>query len=148
MGAFAEAPAPKPEEKAPAKADTRKNDPFVIYHINKSTPVVLRDDYGVMLTNPGWEENPSPHFIIALKQGRTLIETDDPKVAARALRIIPKGSSIRWYDSCSCPRSWGLPASVRDNFETAIKDAGLKLLEHPDITCYCPDAKPLQPAEQ
>ena len=120
-----------------------KEPPFVIFHINKATPIELVDEYGVMLTNPGWEDNPSPVFLIALKKGRTLIETGDPQVAANALKVIPKGSKVRWYDSCSVPRGYGLPSSVRTNFKAAIKKAGLKLLEDENITCYCPKAAPL-----
>jgi hypothetical protein len=136
-------------EQKPASpaANKAKEEPFVIFHINTQTPVKLVDDYGVMLTNPGGEKNPSPEFLIAFRKGRTLIKTGDPQVAANALKLIPKGSKVRWYDFCAVPRSYGLPYTVRDNFEAAMKKAGLKLLEDENITCYCEKSMPL-PAPQ
>ena len=116
-------------------------EPFVIFRIGE-VPVKLRDDYGVMLINAGNETRPSPRFLIAMNRGRTLMETADLAIAAQALKLIPKGSSIRWYDSCSVPRSWGLPDNLREDLEAAIKRAGLKLLEDPDITCYCEQPAP------
>jgi hypothetical protein len=68
--------------------------------------VRLVDAYGVMLINTR-DENPSPRFIIAIHKSRTLISTSDEKIAAQALKLIPKGSKVRWYDSCSVPRSHG-----------------------------------------
>ena len=109
---------------------------FTIYRIYDRVPVHLVDAFGVMLINTR-EENPSPQFIIAIRQSRTLISTSDAKMAAQALKLIPKGSKVRWYDSCTVPRSYGLPASVRDRFEASIKAAGLVLLDDYKLTCYC-----------
>ena len=130
------------DEKPAPKATTQQSteaakEPFVIYHITKNCPVVLVDNVGVMLINTGWEENPSPKYIIAVSKGRTLIETTDAKVAGQALTLIPKGTKIRWYDSCSVPRSYGLQDSVRKDFLAALRKAGFTLHQDDNITCYC-----------
>jgi len=128
----------KPAPKAASDQSTKAaKEPFVIYFITKNCPVVLEDEVGVMLINTGWEENPSPKYIIALSKGRTLLGTTDAKVADQALRLIPRGTKVRWYDSCSIPRSYGLPDSVRKDFLAAIRKAGLTMYEDDNITCYC-----------
>jgi hypothetical protein len=128
-----------PGEEKPVLETTKapKKEPFIIYRITEACPVKLVDDFGVMLINTGGEENPSPKFIVGMRQSRTLIETSDPKVAEGALKLIPKGSKIRWYDSCTVPRSYGLPRATRQGFIKAMKTAGLVLLRDEDITCYC-----------
>ncbi len=115
-------------------------DSFVIFHITPEAPVVLVDDYGLMLINEdigGQNQKPQPRFIVACKSSRQLVDTQDLKIAALALSTIPTGRRIRWYDSCTMPRSYGLPASVHHDLQTAIKNSGLIILDEPNITCYC-----------
>lgn len=115
-------------------------DSFVIFYITPEAPVVLVDDYGLMLINEdigGQNQKPQPRFIVACKNSRRLVDTQDLKIAALALSTIPTGSRIRWYDSCTMPRSYGLPASVYHDFHAAIKNSGLIILDEPNITCYC-----------
>ena len=116
------------------------DDAFIIYRIHSSVPVVLVDDFGIMLINKGNEDEnqkPHPRFIVACRSGRKLTDTEDPQIAALALAAIPEGSQIRWYDSCTMPRSFGLPDSVSNDLRAAIKRSKLTLLKEPNITCYC-----------
>ena len=99
------------------------------------------DDYGVMLVNDGWEEDPSPRYILAIAKTRTLIDTKDLELFKAMLKRIPKGSTLHSYDSCMVPRSYGLKKGDFDAYETAFKDLGLKISEDARTTCYCKSRK-------
>lgn len=102
-------------------------------------PVELHegDKYAVMLVNDGGEDSPSPRYILALAESRTVLDTKDLNLFKSVLSKIPKGTTIFEYDSCTVPRSWGLKAAQFDAYTAIFKDLGLKVSEDRRITCYC-----------
>jgi hypothetical protein len=114
-------------------------EPMILYRIVDKVPVKLRkeDRYGVMLINDGDRENPSPRYILAIAASRTLVDTKDLQTFEDALAKIPKGAVIHTYDSCSCPRSFGLNATQWARYEALFIKHGLKRAAEERITCYC-----------
>lgn len=110
----------------------------VLFRIGE-VPVELRkgDKFAVMLVNDGGEDDPSPRYILALAESRTVVDTKDLSLFKAVLSKIPKGSTIFEYDSCSVPRSWGLKEAQVEAYTALFKDLGLKISEDPRITCYC-----------
>ena len=116
--------------------------PLIVYRIG-DVPVEMRegDEYGVMLVNDGWEEDPSPRYVVAIAKTRTVVDTKDLELFKSIVKRIPKGSTIFEYGSCTVPRSWGL---TEDHFNTYYKvfiELGLTLSDEPRTTCYCDSLK-------
>ena len=111
---------------------------LVIYRIGEArVPVVLRDEYAVMLINDGDREQPSPRYIFARLSTRTVLDTKDLSQFRHVLSRLPKGSTVFEYDSCTVRRAWGLTEGQVSNFEESLSDLGLLLGEDRHITCYC-----------
>lgn len=127
-----------------ARAEELK--PLILYQIG-DVPVEMRDEdeYGVMLVNDGWEEDPSPRYILAIAKTRTLIDTKDLDLFKAMLKRIPKGATLFRYGSCTVPRYWGLKEKDFEAYENAFKELDLKVSEDPRITCYCESAKGKEP---
>ena len=125
-----------------ASARGKELEPLVFYRIGE-VPVEMRkgDDYVVMLVNDGWEEDPSPRYILAIAKTRTLIDTKDLELFKAMLKRIPKGSTLFAYGSCTVPRSWGLKKSDFEAYTSAFKELGLKISDDFRTTCYCDSAK-------
>lgn len=111
--------------------------PLIIYRIVKDCPIILKDEYGVMLLNDGWENNPSPRYIFARLSTRTILVTKDLAEFKHALSRLPKGTVIHSYGSCTVPRSHGLKQEHFDAYDAVFKKLKLKISEEPRITCYC-----------
>jgi hypothetical protein len=62
-------------------ATAKEQKPLIVYRIG-DVPVAMREDdeYGVMLVNDGWEEDPSPRYIVAIAKTRTVVDTKDLEV--------------------------------------------------------------------
>lgn len=102
-------------------------------------PVSLRsDDFGVVLYNDGLEDAPVARYILAFQKTREIVHTDDFAAFKLALSRVPRGSTIGRYDTCSVPRSYGLPESVVTDFQQALTDAGLRVETEARLVCYCP----------
>ena len=114
-----------------------KKKPLVLHHIVKDCPVVLQDEYGVMLLNDGWEKDPSPRYIFARLSTRTVLITKDLSEFQHALARIPKGTVIHEYGSCTVPRWHGLTDKHFESYNSVFKKLGLKISENSRITCYC-----------
>jgi hypothetical protein len=112
--------------------------PVVLFRIG-DVPVELRegDKFAVMLVNDGGEDDPSPRYILALAESRTVLDTKDRSLFKSVLSKTPKGTTIFEYDSCTVPRSWGLKKSQIEAYKALFKELGLKVSEDPRITCYC-----------
>ncbi len=81
----------------------------VLFRIG-AVPVELRegDKFAVMLVNDGGEDDPSPRYILALAESRTVLDTKDLNLFKSILSKIPKGTTIFEYDSCTVPNGTGL----------------------------------------
>ena len=122
-------------------------DRLVIHLIDGETPIFLGNDFGVMLVNDGgWgidsdfpklRQPQKPRYLVAVRGTGKIVDTPDFAEFERALGVIPKGTRISRYDSCSVSRASHLPKTVWDKFEKAMLSAGLILEEDPAITCYC-----------
>ena len=76
-------------------------------------PFVLHDDeYGVVLYNDGTEDKPVAHYIFACQSTRQIVHTGDFAIWQQAVAKIPRGSTVGSYDTCSVPRSYGLPEAA------------------------------------
>ena len=116
-----------------------KNQKAVVLFRIGEVPLELRegDKYAVMLVNDGDENAPSPRFILALAESRTVLDTKDINLFKSVLSKIPKGNTIYEYDSCTVRRSYGLTAAQIGAYTAIFKELGLKVSEEPRITCYC-----------
>ena len=102
-------------------------------------PFVLHQDaYGVVLYNDGNEANPHARYIFASQSPREIVNTDDLAVFKQALAKVPRGSKVGRYDTCTMPRSYGLPEQIISRFYQALTKAGLKEEEETRRVCYCP----------
>ena len=125
-------------EIAIAEPNDRVQEALVIFRISEAkVPVVLRDEYAVMLINDGDREEPSPRYIFARLSTRTVLETKDLSEFRFVLSRLPKGSTVFEYDSCTVRRAWGLTEGQVTDFEESLSDLGLLLGEDRRITCYC-----------
>lgn len=122
------------------RADVKPK-PFEIFSITPKCSVILKDEYGVMLVNDGWEKDPSPRYIFACLSKRTLLSTKDLATFKRVLAALPKGSVIHQYGSCTVPRSHGLKQEHFEAYSKVFEDLGLKLDEDLRLTCYCDKTK-------
>lgn len=116
----------------------KRVNPLVLYRIG-NIPIEMhkKDAYGVMLINDGWEEDPSPRYILAIAKTRTVIDTRNLDIFKTMLKRIPKGSTIFEYGSCTVPRSWGLKTEHFKAYNNTFKELGLIISEQRRITCYC-----------
>lgn len=116
--------------------------PLIVYRIG-DVPVEMRegDEYGVMLVNDGWEEYPSPRYIVAIAKTRTVVNTKDLDLFKSVVKRIPKGSTIFEYGSCTVPRSLGLTEDHFNAYNEVFSKFGLTVSDEPRITCYCESLK-------
>jgi hypothetical protein len=127
----------------------QESKPLVIYKILGTVPVEMRDGdkFAVMLINEGGETAPSPRYVFAVADSRTVVDTKDIAIFRAALATLPKGTEIMKYGSCSAPRSWGLRQNHFKAYDKIFEDLGLKFSEELRLTCYCEHDKK-KPAEQ
>jgi hypothetical protein len=104
-------------------------------------PFTLRDNdhYGVVLYNSRMDGQPDARYIVAFQGSREIVHTDDFVVFKAALARIPRGSVIGRYDTCTLRRAYGLPDSIKSQFEKALGGAGLRVEEDARTVCYCRD---------
>ncbi len=119
-----------------ASADCDEDD-FVIYRIIDKVPVVLQDEYGVMLINDGSVEEPIPRYILAIRSSRTLIDSRNLDEFKEGLSAIPAAEVVHEYTSCSLSRSFGLQEEHIDEFHALFEEFRLELSDQSRITCYC-----------
>jgi len=121
-----------------SSANAEAPDPLVLYRIG-DVPVKMQngDKFGVMLVNDGGEEDPSPRYIVAIAETRTVVDTKDIEVFKSIVKRIAKGSTVFEYGSCTVPRSWGLKEEHFKAYDDVFKELGLQVSEEPRITCYC-----------
>jgi len=121
-----------------SSATAKEPKPLIFYRIG-DVPVEMRegDKYGVMLVNDGWEEDPSPRYIIAIAATRTVVDTKDIELFKAIVKRIPKGSTVFEYGSCTVPRSWGLKEEHFNAYNEVFTELGLTVSEEPRTTCYC-----------
>ena len=119
-------------------ANAKEPKPLVLYRIGE-VPVEMRDGdkFGVMLVNDGWEEDPSPRYIVAIAETRTVVDTKDIDLFKAIIKRIPKGSTVFEYGSCTVPRYWGLKDEHFKAYNEVFSELGVTLSEEPRITCYC-----------
>ena len=122
-------------------------EPLVLYHIG-DVPVELRegDPCGIMLINDGTEEAPKPRYIVAIADGRTLLDTTDLDLFGAILETLPPGTEVYRYGSCSKPRSWGLTKEQFATYEGVLAEHEIIPAEKPRITCYCGKEPPPTPS--
>jgi hypothetical protein len=102
-------------------------------------PFALHEDaYGVVLYNDGSEAKPQARYIFASQRTREIVNTDDLTVFKQALAKVPRGTKVGCYDTCTMPRSYGLPQQIISRFYQALTKAGLTLEEETRRVCYCP----------
>jgi hypothetical protein len=123
-------------------ATAKEPKPLIVYRIG-DVPVEMRegDEYGVMLVNDGWEEDPSPRYIVAIAKTRTVVDTKDLELFRSIVKRIPKGSTIFEYGSCTVPRSWGLTEDHFKTYNEVFSGLGLTVSDEPRTTCYCESLK-------
>lgn len=112
-------------------------DDFVIYRIIDKVPVVLQDEYGVMLINDCSIEIPVPRYILAIRSVRTLIDSRNIDEFKKGLSAVPAEEVVHEYISCSVSRSFGLQQEHIDEFHSLFEEFRLELSDQPRITCYC-----------
>lgn len=119
-------------------AHAKEPKPLILYRIG-DVPVEMRegDKYGVLLVNDGWEEDPSPRYIVAIAETRTVVDTKDIELFKAIMKRIPKGSTVFEYGSCTVPRSWGLKDEHIKAYNDIFTELGVTVSEEPRITCYC-----------
>ncbi len=103
-------------------------------------PLVLKDDYGVMLVNTGNPENPSPLYILGILKEKRVFATRDRTAFEAALKAIPKGSRVQRYDKCTTSFSDGLSGGERVTFDRLVRRSGgppEAKSDEWDITCTC-----------
>ena len=141
------APAPIPWVVAPPDfkvGDLDKNGRLIFWSINAfdhMEPFVLHeDDYGTVLYNDGTYDRPAARYILAFQNTCEIVHTSDFAEFKRALAKVPRGSAIGLFDTCSVPRTAGLPEAVTAQFKKALSDAGLRVIDTRGV-CYCPNEK-------
>lgn len=102
-------------------------------------PFVLTDDYGTPLINPGGEDHPEARYVLACRSTGKILATRDFGEFTTALVKLPPGTSVRRYETCSVPRSYGLSQGLIQRFEEAFPAAGLRINPEISSVCYCPD---------
>ena len=124
---------------APVFAEPAKES-FVIYRIKgkfAEVPVVLKDEYAIMLINDRVDGIPKARYIFAQLSKRELVDTRDIKEFKAAIASIPKGAEVFEYDSCTVPRWYGLSEDDLNCFFSALEDASIELSDERRLTCYC-----------
>ena len=123
--------------------DLDKDGRLIFWSIDASDhvePFVLhKDEYGVVLYNDGTEEKPVARYIFACQGTREVLNTADFAAFQQALAKISRWSTVGSYDTCSVPRSHGLPQNVIRQFAQALTDAGLEVETEDRVVCYCPN---------
>ena len=89
------------------------------------------------LYNDGTEHRPIARYILACQSTREIVHTKDFALWQQAVTKIPRGTKVGSYDTCSVPRSYGLPDAVIHQFEQAFSDAGLQVETDLREVCYC-----------
>jgi hypothetical protein len=137
---------------SPAEVETEKSVPIIgtlnedgrlvmwtIDAFDHVEPFILRDDYGVILYNEGSEDKPDPRYLLASQEARSVLITANFDQFRRELELIPEGTVIGRYDTCSVPRCYGLPEPVIIEFDDALAKAGLRVETGERSVCYCPN---------
>lgn len=119
-------------------AHAKESKPLVLYRIG-DVPVEMRnsDKYGVMLVNEGGEKDPSPRYIVAIAETRTVVDTKDIELFKAIIKRIPKGTTVFEYGSCTVPRYWGLKDEHFKAYNEVFSEFGVTVSEEQRITCYC-----------
>ena len=124
------------------------DDGRLIFHVFESVkddpperlPVFIGEDYGVMILNSGWEDNPRLLVKLGCPAGGWVKELGTLEEVKEAVAKLPEGSSVGYYDTCMCPRSWGLPAELLQEIRASI-ESRLRVVEMEEghIICLCPN---------
>lgn len=101
-------------------------------------PFVLREDYGVLLLNEGGEVAPKPLYILAFQKTKEIFRSHDLEEFKAELAKVPKGAVVGRFETCTMPRSWGLPEEQRKTFRNALDERELVIEVDGRIVCYCP----------
>jgi hypothetical protein len=101
-------------------------------------PVVLQNDYGIMIFNEGDESNPVARYELSDQKSRTIKTFRAYDELKTALSKIPKNSKIDIYDKCCVPTFYGLKDFSEEDLINFCKSSGLIISDRRFITCTCP----------
>lgn len=99
--------------------------------------LILKDDYGFVLLNAGDVKNPVLKIIFGSKKDNRVEVAATWPEAEKIIAKIPAGSLIFEYDTCTMPRSYGLPEETREKLSALFAGAKIKVSHEKRLTCYC-----------
>lgn len=101
-------------------------------------PVILRNDYGIMIFNEGDESNPIARYELSDQKARSIEMFRTYDELKTALSKIPKNSKIDIYDKCTVPTFYGLNNFSEKDLINYCRSLGLIISDRRFITCTCP----------
>lgn len=99
----------------------------------------LQDDYGYVIVNVGTAEKPSPQYILGSRREGIVHHYTKKESFLAAIAAIPAGATLRKYDKCLVPLSYGLTEEldVYTDIPKIAKEQGINLAEDGKTFCNC-----------
>ncbi len=126
------------------KGELNKNGILIIHVFKqlksgKEIPVILKDDYGIMIFNEGDESNPIARYELSKQKENTILEFENFDNLLKSISNLPKGSKIAIYDKCTIPTYYGLKSFSEEKLVNFCIELELVIADHRKITCTCPE---------